>query len=251
MCGDGRCNGNEDCGSCPGDCGSCPPCNYAPTCDDAAGAPAAPTPRPDLCVGVPATSGAPAAPGSGPMNCGPAQLRMRVEKIRADGAGGVAYCIIAATDGANDEVALTTRTRALSGGDEYFFDPSVGLFWGQKDLRATTSAVQVQYKCFLVQSDGWAAALQAAGKAAAGAAGYAGQYGWAFDLGAVAANVLGAALQAAAGDKLQLDVTQTLPTEDLLDLANGRYFTVQQSKNGGDWTLFVETWGCAVGTPPK
>lgn len=39
MCGDGQCNGDETCQSCPGDCGVCPPecgdgqCNGDETCD--------------------------------------------------------------------------------------------------------------------------------------------------------------------------------------------------------------------------
>jgi len=249
-CGDNICNGGEDCKSCPGDCGACPPCGGSPTCDSAAGAPATPTPRPDLSIGTPATSGTP-APIGGPYSCDVPQLRLRVQKARVNSGSATLYCVVTATDGAASEVALTTRTQPLGAGGEFYFDPSVGLFWGQKALAPTPADLQIEYKCFQVVSDSWAAVLQAAGSAAQMASGFAGMYGWAFGLAGAAANVAAAALQAANGDKLQLDVQQTLHPSDLLDLTNGRYFTVQQAGAGFDWTLFVETWGCAAGLPPK
>src|SRR5262245_16665888 len=44
-CGDGICTDSvESCRTCPRDCGECPACNLAPSCSNALGIPAHPTP---------------------------------------------------------------------------------------------------------------------------------------------------------------------------------------------------------------
>src|SRR5690606_7528333 len=48
VCGDGTCNGDENCRSCPDDCNVCPKCPVAPSCTDAVGVPSKPELRADL-----------------------------------------------------------------------------------------------------------------------------------------------------------------------------------------------------------
>lgn len=255
-CGDGICNGGEDCLSCQDDCGECPKCNYAPSCTDAVGVPTMTSGRPDLCVPV---AGPPPGQDGGAepaKNCGAAKLRMRVSKIHIKNGGGKIYCVVNASDGVASEVAITTKTSDLGDGQDFFFDPSVGVFWGQKELHPTTNNLTITYNCVVIKDDVFAKVLQAAADQAAKVGGIAGPYGWAFGLGSVGASVAAAALQASNGDNLRLNAQQTIDKSQLLDLTNGRTWTIRKSDPGGvfgigkwDWTLTIESWGCADAKP--
>jgi hypothetical protein len=257
MCGDNACTGGETCTSCPGDCGPCPMCSAAPSCTDAVGVPTMPKPRPDLDVNPASTpDGGAAAPSVQGPDCKDPQLRLRIAKIDVAKGGGSLYCIVTASDGNTSEVALTTKTKDLGDGDTNYFDPSVAVFWGQKGLATTTNNLTITYDCWKVGSDAWANVLMAMSMAAQMAGGIAGPYGWAFGAAATASAAAAAAAQSASGDDHRLNQQQTISKGTLLDLTNGRSWQVRGSGGCGlfcswDWTLTVESWGCADarGTP--
>jgi hypothetical protein len=133
------------------------------------------------------------------------------------------------------------------------------VFWGQKALHATTNNLTITYNCFLVvDNTAWAATLKALGNAAQQAGGIAGPYGWVFGAGSAAAQAAAAALQANNGNDLKFNAQQTIAKTELLDLTNGREWTVRET--GGscvlgigdcwDWQISVVSWGCAAGTTP-
>lgn len=255
-CGDTLCNGTETCRTCPRDCGECPKCDYAPSCSNALGIPTSPTPRGDLYQGTDAPDagadgGDAAAPLSASSTCKDPELRLRVEKVTTYKGGGQVYCIIDATDGSSSEVAITTKTKDLGGGETNYFDPAVSMFWGQKQLHTTTNNLTVTYNCFVVKSDAWSKVFGAMGDAANKAGGIAGPYGWAFGIGEVAAGAAAAGIQAASGDQLLLNAQQTIDKSELLDLTNGRTWSIRKSGGGlldkWDWQIDVESWGCADG----
>jgi len=250
-CGDSRCDTGETCRTCPSDCGACKKCPAAPSCTDAVGVPSNATPRPDLFqsyvdAGALPEAGAPLTS----TECLAPQLRMRIESIKANDGGGELYCVVNASDGATSEVAITQKTKKLGNGETNFFDPSVALYWGQKDLRTTTNNLTITYNCFVVKTDAYSKVVKAAGDSAIAAGGVAGPYGWAFGLGGVAANVASAALAAAAGDELRLNAQQVIDKSELLDLTNGRTWTIREGGGCGllckwDWEVRLQSWGCA------
>jgi hypothetical protein len=221
-----------------------------------------PTPRSDLNLGDDAVDAGPdaSAPPSalpGEDGCQNAQLRLRVSQITTYAGGAQVYCVISSSDGVNSEAALTTKTKSLGSGESFSFDPTSSVFWGQNSLHPTTDNLTVTYNCFkVVDNSGWAAALGALSGAAQAAGGIAGPYGWAFGAGSAAAAAAAAAVNAASGDDLQLNAQQTISKTELLDLTNGRTWTIR--KSGGskwtfsdwDWELTIESYGCADGTAP-
>lgn len=262
-CGDGVCNlgFGEDCSNCPDDCGQCPKCPYAPSCTEAVGAPINPMPEANLDY----PHGGPWTGDYGgvqhPISCGQPKLRIRISKILANKNDGEAiYCIVQASDGVQSGVAITNKTGGLNDGQSYFFDPSVGVFWGQKDLALSNNNITVTYNCVQVKKDAWGGVLMAAGMAAGQAGSFAGPYGWAFGLGDIGLQAAGAALAATAGDNNLFNAQQVIDKNELLDLTNGKSWTVEAGggKCGGfagigthacDYTLTVESWGCADGKP--
>ena len=258
-CGDGVCAAPESCTTCSLDCGACPKCDLAPACTGAAGAPANPLVRPDLSQPAPDAGAFDAGGGAGNgTKCADPELRIRIQKIKVYSGGGTLYCIVDANDGKTGEMALTPKTGSMGDNDESFFDVGQATYWGQKDLRATTDNVVVTYNCYRVKNDAWANALQAAGDTAAQIGGQSvGPYGWAFGVAGVAANAAAAAVTAAnANDDLMLNAQQVLAKEDLLDLTNGRTWTIRKGDPGGilgvgkwDWEITLEAWGCADGIP--
>lgn len=76
---------------------------------------------------------------------------------------------------------------------------------------------------------------------------------WAFGVAGIGASVAAAAAQAASGDKLKLNAQQTIDKSVLLDLTDGRYWTIEQSGGGfldsWDWQISSESWGCALVKP--
>jgi len=256
ICGDSICNNNETCLTCQQDCGPCPACAAAPSCTDSLGVPSSTNHRYDLDINAASTPDLGGASDGGPSgnDCGDAQLRLRIAKVSVSKGGGELYCIVSATDGAKSEVALTTKTKSLGDNDAHYFDPTVAVFWGQKDLSKTTDNLTITYDCFKVGSDAWAKALQALSDAAMKAGGIAGPYGWAFGAGSAAAAAAAAAAASASGDEHRFNAQQTIDRKTLLDLTNGRTWDVRQTGGCGvfcsfDWTVTVESWGCAPWHP--
>jgi hypothetical protein len=257
-CGDGVCAAPESCTTCASDCGACPKCDLAPACEGAAGVPANPLPRPDLSQPT-ADGGVPDAGSTGKgVMCADPQLRFRIEKIHVYTGGGTLYCIIDANDGVSSEAAITPKTADLGDDKEHFFQEAEATYWGLKGLHATKNNVLVTYNCYRVKNDAWSDALKAAGDTAAQIGGESiGPYGWAFGVAGVAANAAAAAVAAAnKNDDLELNAQQVIPKEDLLDLTNGRTWTIRKNDGGGifgigqwDWEITLEAWGCADGIP--
>jgi hypothetical protein len=186
-------------------------------------------------------------------NCKDPELRIRIERIVAHKGGGQIYCVLSASDGATSEVAITAKTKSLVDEQTHYFDPAGATFWGQKVLHPTTNNLTVSYNCFRVKGDSWSKVLGAMGDSAAKQAGSdaAGQYGWAFGAGSVAADAAAAAVQAGVGDELTFNAQQVIDKTGLMDLTNGRYWTIRKSQKGGvfgggwDWEIFLQAWGCA------
>jgi hypothetical protein len=197
-------------------------------------------------------AGAPPA-DLGPGDCLDPKLRLRIQKIVTRDGGAKIFCIVSATDGVTSEVAITPLTRDMRDNDEHFFDPSAAIFWGQKELHATTNNLAITFNCFKNRDKGWENALNAMGEAARKAGGIAGPYGWAFGAGAVAADAAAAAVKAAGDQDLVMNAQQIVDRQKLLDLTNGRDWYIRQrrrgsglfSSGGWDWELRVQSWGCA------
>lgn len=287
VCGNFTCESDETCVTCPTDCGQCPACNAAPSCSDGLALPSQPktlsfdelsAPVADAMTGVP-DGGFPEG-----VNCGGAQLRLRISRIEVDHQGKQVwlptgtldgspqsyYCLVQASDGvvvsAPDagsngtiEVALTKPTALIPDHGGADFGPADSIFWGQLGPRLTQNNLTITYSCFQqkdASSNSWSAVLTAAG-AAAGSLASSGPYGWAFGLADVALQTASAAISAAQqqGDWHMFDVTQTIDKSWLLPLTNGYVWSFE--RGGGDaafqypWgiTVYVESWGCADVAP--
>lgn len=248
-------------------------CPVAPACANGSlGAPANPKLRGDLSVytdnGQPVSvdGGTTAPPVTEKGTCLDAQLRIRIEKLKVHKGGGEGYCIIEANDGVTSEAAVTMKTSDLKDGDDFPFPVGQGTLWGQAQPECTSNNVTLTYYCFKVVDNGaWTAALKAMGDTAAqigGSPAGGGPYGWAFGLGGAAANAAAAAIQAAQKDENRIKVQQTIPVDQLLDLTNGRTWSIRTRVKDGcglfgcsrdyDWELTVQAWGCADRLPaPK
>lgn len=266
-CGDNVCNNGEDCLSCEEDCGKCPECGHAPSCTGAIGVPINPTTEGNLCEpGGYAWPGYPDAGVEPPATCGPPKLRFRISKIHAGNVDDKAmYCVVQASDGVQSGVVITNKTGDLADGMEFKFATANGMFWGPTELAETKNNLEITYNCMRVNSDVWSAVLAAAGVAAEQAGGVLGGsgYGWAFGLGGVGLQAAAAAINAASGDDNLLNAQQIIDRNQLLDLANGRSWTIQYKTPksaklcGGffsgyeecDVTITIESWGCADARP--
>jgi hypothetical protein len=266
VCGDGVCGVGENCELCTEDCGECPQCSGAPACP-AVAVPTSTTRRYDLDLrDYPASipdGGSTTAPPPNGANCSQPQLRVRLAKVTVNTESeklyfSNIYCMVRADDGDKGELALTPKTSVLQDGQSYQFAPSEGIFWGQDGLKKTPDNLTVTYDCWKVASDGAAAVLGAIAKAAHDAGSIAGPWGWAFGIGEVAAAAAAAIAQANSYDKHLLNAQQTISKTELLDLTNGRTWEIQKAGYGAapakgywDWTLTVESWGCAelAGSP--
>lgn len=252
-CGDGVCTtGVETCRTCAQDCGECLQCGLAPSCSDAVGVPSSPKKRDDLSqpAGDAGAPGADAGAASGGGSCKDPELRLRIESVKVHKGGGEVYCVVSATDGSTSEAAVTAKTKSLKDGETNFFDATTSLYWGQKELHRTSNNLTVTFNCFVVKSDAWANVLGAMGDTAKDLGGTPTPYGWAFGLGGVAANAAAAAVTAGAGDDLRFNAQQTIDRKELLDLTNGRTWTLRKGGGCGllcqwDWEIQVQSWGCA------
>ncbi len=248
-------------------------CPVAPACANGSlGVPVKPALRSDLSVytdngtAVAVDGGATTPPTSAKGTCLDAQLRIRIEKLEMHKGGGEGYCIIEANDGVTSEAAVTMKTSDLKDGDEFPFPVGQGLLWGQGQPECTSNNLTLTYYCFKVVDNGaWTAALKAMGDTATkigGSPAGGGPYGWAFGLGGAAANAAAAAIEAAQKDENRIKVQQTIPVDGLLDLTNGRTWSIRTRVKDGcglfgcsrdyDWELTVQAWGCADRLPtPK
>lgn len=246
-------------------------CPVAPACANGSlGAPVDPAPRDDLSIHIENGNAKEVGDGGAPAptdaECLNPQLRLRVKDfkiIKGDAKDG-AYCIIEASDGVTSEAAITMRTGELKEGDSFPFPIQQGMLWGQLVPECTANNLTLSYYCFkVVDNSTWAAALDAMGKAAGSlggsAAGAATGYGWAFGLGGAAAQAAAAGLTAAQKDENRIRIQQTIGTADLLDLTNGRSWTIRSKVRDGcgligcsrdwDWEITVQAWGCADKLP--
>lgn len=248
-------------------------CPVAPSCGNGnLGAPATTTVRADLTVhtdngkAVVATGDAGAATSHPKGTCLDPQLRIRLQKMKVHKGGGDAYCIVEANDGVTSEAAVTMKTGSLKDGDEFPFPVGQGTLWGQRMPECTSNNLTLTYYCFkVVDNSAWSSALKAFGDTAAtigGSPAGSGPYGWAFGVGGAAANAAAAAITAAQKDENRIKVQQTIPVADLLDLTNGRTWSIRTKVKDGcnlfgcnrdfDWELTVQAWGCADKLPsPK
>lgn len=283
VCGDDICGTGETCITCPTDCGQCPKCNASPSCSEGVALPSQPTTLAFDELSAPLAQAATGVPDGGfptPVNCGGAQLRLRISRLEVghqgkqvwlptgtlDGSPQSYFCIVQASDGAivtdpdagsngTIEVALTKPTAEIPDHGGADFGPADSIFWGQAGPRITQNNLTITYSCFQQKdagSNSWTSVLDAAAAAAGGLAG-AGPYGWAFGLGSVALTTVSAAVNAAQqqGDWHMFDVTHTIDKSWLLELTNGHRWSF--TRGGGEaafqypWsiTVFVESWGCA------
>jgi hypothetical protein len=276
VCGDGVCNGKDTCETCPDDCGACPVCDLAPTCTGAASVPASPTALASFDNGTQTvySSGTDAGAG-GTANCSDPLLEMRVSdiQIHKNGAssGVEMFCMVQADDGQSSELMVTPNySNLVDNNPALILSPSAGTFWGQavNGVKLSQFNITVTYQCFMIlQPDAFQNALGAIANVAGAAAAIPGNpYGWAFGLGGAAAAATAAATAAGTGASVLLSVQQTIDSNALLSLTNGRTWTVEQTGStkldgdcgffGGcnwDWELDVEAWGCAApkGQTPK
>ncbi|HVJ91961.1 MAG TPA: hypothetical protein VM580_19305 [Labilithrix sp.] len=246
-------------------------CPQAPSCGNGnLGAPADPQNRPDLTVylkngKVDATDGgetpAPSAPKG---TCLDPQLRIRMKSLKVHKGSGAAYCIVEANDGLSSEASVTMKTSNLKDGDEFPFPVGQGILWGQRMPECTSNNLTLTYYCFkVVDNSAWSAALEAMGDVATTIGGSPGaglgSYGWAFGLGAAAANATAAGIAAAQKDENRIQFQQTIPVSSLLDLTNGRQWSIRTKVKDGcglifcdrdyDWEIKLEAWGCADRLP--
>lgn len=269
-CGDLYCEADkgETCELCPVDCGECPKCDLAPTCTGAFSVPTQTKALSDfdndgktsyvsgVGMGVPPSA----------TSCTAPKLKIRVASITVNlnGTGWSdldMFCMVEANDGVSSELIVSPAEKGL--GDHappITLSPAEGTFWGQDvgSVKQSQFNITITYRCFQMDDNG---ALTSALDAIAQAAGGVGQvpgnpYGWAFSLGGAAAAAASAAVQASSGNHLRLQVQQTIDKGALLDLTNGRTWTIRQTGDAGglggkwDWQLGIEAWGCSTPKPP-
>ena len=207
--------------------------------------------------------------------CGAPKLRIRLKDIKVltpenqpfiGSDGDKIYCILTSESNNGSEIRITPVTPRLDSGQSYSYALYEGVFWGQ-DLppaTATTDAgngtityevprapngdLMLTYRCWSQHNDTtWSSILSAAGNASAQVAGVAGQYGWAFGLGAVVGQVAAAAIAAAQQDVATVyNAQQIIPEDKQLAMTNGVSWRVTGGKNGANYEMTMQAWGCAV-----
>lgn len=267
VCGDLVCNINETCASCEPDCGRCPECTHAPTCTGAVAVPSFSVHLEEFdngdrvlySSGVDETTGEPLGTDFTQTDCIAPQLRMRVRQIKVvrDGvSGGTAdlYCIINASDGAHEEVMITPLQKDI--GDDappILFPDTAAMFWGQGMPWQTLNNLTITYQCFrAVSNESYKKVFDAIQNGSQAAGGIAGANGWAFGAVGVVAGLISAAIPEG-NDQTRIMVQQTIDRSMLLELTNGRRWTIRGTGGptdifgGGvwDWSLEVESWGCS------
>jgi hypothetical protein len=250
----------------------------APTCTGAVAVPTADRikPRSDLNLSdpeEPSDAGAPSETETQSETCGDPRLRIRAKQIITHEAGGISdphvYCVINASDGSVSQITVTDPTMQMEDGDVFLWDPSIAIVWGgrpgaqnvgvvEDELRPSRTNLTITYNCFRSTNVAGAKTVaDAVQKAALDAGGVGGPFGWAFGVGSVAAGLVGGAIQASSGDELLFNAQQTIDKRHLLDLTNGRTWSVRKRRdltpvwNSWDWELTLEAWGCADARPQR
>jgi hypothetical protein len=263
-CGDLICaQGAESCEDCPLDCGECPTCDFAPTCTGALAAPTSTEPLAE-CGNVTGSEertnyacGTDVGLTPSETSCADPQLRIRIRQIRIErGFFDIErqlFCVITAEDGAHSELLLTPPREVAGNRRETTINLplSQSVLWGQADLYRSIANITITYACYLSSSTEGAQRVldQIAGRAAE-VAEHADGYGWVFGTVSVLGTIIGSSLSAVADDQI-LDVQQTISSDALLDLTNGRTWEIRQRRGNlslsgaSDLRLTVETWGCA------
>jgi hypothetical protein len=208
--------------------------------------------------------------------CGPPKLRIRLQSVKVltpenepfiGSDGDKIYCILTSESNNGSEIRITPVTPRLDSGQSYSYSLYEGVFWGQ-DLppsaatgadagggtltyevpRAPNGDLMLTYRCWSQHNDQtWSNILSAAGNASASVAGVAGSYGWAFGLGAVVGQVAAAAVAAAQQDIATVyNAQQIIPEAQQLAMTNGVSWRVTGGKNGANYEMAVQAWGCAV-----
>jgi hypothetical protein len=271
VCGDGTCNSNESCITCPADCGMCPACSTAPSCTGASSVPSQTTALASFSNASKTmyTSGVGFTDPVGQTICSVPLLKLRLSQIQvrkngAPGSGLQMFCMVQADDGQSSQLLLTPQYMNLSDNNPpIVLSPAQGTFWGQAvdGVKLSQFNLTATYQCFMVLQPG---ALQSALNAIAGVAGSAAgipgnPYGWAFGVGGAAAAAAAAAAATGTGTTPLLNVQQTIDQSALLKLTNGYTWSIEETgstKADGDcgffgscdwdWELDVEAWGCAA-----
>jgi len=268
VCGDGVCNGTETCETCPADCGACATCDLAPGCTGASSVPASTTALASFNNAGQSSYASGIDAGVGSANCSDPLLKMRVSEIQIHkngSSGGMEmFCMVQADDGQSSELLITPNYMNLTDNNPpLVLSPAAGLFWGAavNGVKLSQFNITVTYQCYMVsQPTAFQNALNAvAGFAGTVAAVPGNPYGWAFGVGGAAAAAAAAATAAGSGATALLSVQQTIDSNSLLELTNGRTWIIEETGSttvdgdcgffGGcnwDWELDIEAWGCAA-----
>ncbi len=207
--------------------------------------------------------------------CGEPKLRIRLHNLKVldpesepfiGSDGDKVYCILTSESNNGSEIRITPITPRLDSGEAYAYALYEGVFWGQ-DLQPQGAAndagggaityevprpprgdLILTYRCWSQHNDStWSSILTAAGNASAQVAGVAGQYGWAFGLGSVVANVAAAAIAAAQQDVATVyNASQTIGEAQQIPMTNGVSWTVTGGKSGASYEMTMQAWGCAT-----
>ncbi len=187
--------------------------------------------------------------------CDNPRLRIRVAKITVheeddDIFNDEVYCLLTSEAANGAEVKLTPMTPALDEGDDYQFSLEGGLLWGQHDLTAPGSDIQLHYDCIESDTtDGYANLLDAVIDAAMQAKGIGvpGVEGWSLSTLEAIADLLFMALSLDNDDKL-FTAAQVVPQAEMAALTAGAWWFVQREgtnlNSDWDWELRMEIWGC-------
>ena len=205
--------------------------------------------------------------------CGAPKLRIRLKQIKVltpeneytfSANRDKVYCILTSESNVGSEIRITPVTPDLRAGETYSYSLYEGVFWGQDALpiaagadagaaatyevpRAPRGDLLLSYRCWSQHNDTtWSSILSAAGSASAQVAGVAGQYGWVFGTAAVVGQVAAAAVAAAQQDVATVyNAQQTITEDKQLALTNGVSWTVTGGKNGANYEMTMQSWGCA------
>jgi hypothetical protein len=199
---------------------------------------------------------------TGPADCGPPQLSLRVAKITVDEedddiANDIVYCSVAVDAPKGSELRVTPKTPNLDEGDSHEFKVPEGTVWGQRGPREPGGDMTVTYNCFEADTnDGYYAFLRALATEGARNGDLIDDSGWTSDVSGTAARLLPLVIALDTDDHL-FEATQVIPAAEHIKLTRGGAWTVRKEGthiySDWDWSVRMEAWGCAVnggGTAP-
>jgi len=227
-------------------------CDLAPSCTGAVAVPTSTEPLEDcdsgdrtnyacgLDLGAPADD----------TTCLDPQLRLRIKQIRVTRGNSIpdthAYCIVSAEDGARSELLVTRRFLVTSRDTTVNLPLSEAVFWGQGNLYRSINNVTLTYECYESKNlETYEGLFGDISDAAEGVADDADGYGWVFGTIAVAGEIISAAL-GAVEDELWLSVQQTIDAGALLEMTNGRTWTIRSVDEGGAFGIGRYDFNCVL-----